>query len=275
MQGVLGAALGRLLRLPDLTGDLVVAGRTDAGVHARGQVCHLDVPDGAWAALPGRSTSAPEQVIVRGLRALLPDDVRVHRVSPAPAGFDARFSAVWRRYAYRICTDPAGAAPLRRYDVLAVRGPLDVAAMNAACADLVGLNDFAAFCRKREGATTIRTLLAYSWAIEDTADGELVTATVVADAFCHSMVRALVGGALAVGSGRRGTDWLATVLAGRRRDPGVTVVPPHGLVLEQVGYPDDARLADRARQARAVRVAGEAVDGRPAWQVGMAIEDGH
>jgi tRNA pseudouridine38-40 synthase len=134
--------------------------------------------------------------------------------------------------------------------VLGVRGPLDVAAMDDAAGRLAGLHDFAAFCRRREGATTVRTLLEYGWT-RDAAG--LVEARVVADAFCHSMVRALVGALLPVGQGRRPVTWPAEVLAARRRDPGVAVVPPHGLVLEEVVYPDAEGLAERAAQARARR----------------------
>jgi tRNA pseudouridine38-40 synthase len=259
VQGVLGAALAQVLRCPDPVA-LVVAGRTDAGVHARGQVCHLDVTTQSWQALPGRSDLEPAQSLFRRLNGVLPADLRIHGVRPAPPGFDARFSAVWRRYAYRISESPAGAPALRRHDVLAVpgtlggaQGRLDVGAMNAASSALVGLRDFAAFCRRREGATTVRTLLSFSWSREPCDDGELVVARVVADAFCHSMVRALVGGALAVGTGRREPAWLAAVADAGQRDPAVPVVAPHGLVLEQVGYPPDAELAARAAQARAVR----------------------
>jgi len=256
VQGVLGAALAQVLRLGEPPG-LVVAGRTDAGVHARGQVCHLDCPAEAWRTVPGRSSAPPEQALVHRLRGVLPDDVRVRRVGVAPDGFDARFSASWRRYAYRVCDHSAGAPPLRRHDVLAVTSPqLDVEAMNRACASLSGLHDFAAFCKRRDqasGATTVRTLLEYSWSRLPSEDGDLLVARVVADAFCHSMVRALVGGALAVGTGHRPPAWLAEVLRGRSRDPRITVVAPRGLVLEEVGYPPDAELAARAHQARAVR----------------------
>jgi tRNA pseudouridine38-40 synthase len=252
VQGVLGAALAQVLRLPDPP-PVVVAGRTDAGVHARGQVCHVDLPEDAWRAAPGRSTDPPAQALRRRLAGILPADVRVVGVAEAPTGFDARFSAIWRRYAYRVCDQPAGPPPLRRHDVLAHRGLLDVQAMNIGCTPLLGLQDFAAFCRQRQGATTVRTLKEYSWSRRATDDGELVIARVVADAFCHSMVRALVGGALAVGSGRREPAWLGDVLAGGSRDPGVVVVPPHGLVLEEVGYPPEDELSARAQQARAVR----------------------
>ncbi|HEY6795998.1 MAG TPA: tRNA pseudouridine(38-40) synthase TruA [Kineosporiaceae bacterium] len=249
--GTLAAALGAVLRTDPQSLGLVVAGRTDAGVHATGQVCHLEASRDAWAALPGRSGVPPEVALVRRLAGVLPDDVRVRAAGPAPPGFDARFSALHRRYAYRICDDPAGVPPLRRHDVLRHGRPLDAARMDAAARALTGLHDFAAFCRRRQGATTVRTLLEYSW---DRDAADLVVARVVADAFCHSMVRALVGAVLPVGEGRREVGWPAQVLARGVRDPAVTVAPPHGLVLEEVGYPDVAGLAERARQARAVRV---------------------
>ena len=228
----------------------MVAGRTDAGVHATGQVCHVDVPADAWAALPGRHGVTPAGALVRRLRGVLPADVRLHSAAEAPAGFDARFSAVRRRYAYRISDDPAGVPPLRRRDVAHWPRSLDADLMSAAGTSLVGLHDFAAFCRSREGATTVRTLLAYSWARD--ADG-LVVAHVVADAFCHSMVRALVGGAAAVGDGRRPLSWLSAVLVAGVRDPGLVVAPAHGLVLEEVVYPPDEQLGERAVVARARR----------------------
>ncbi len=248
--GVLLGGLATVLRTAEDDLALVVAGRTDAGVHATGQVCHVDVPSAAWAAVPGRSSLPPHASLLRRLRGVLPGDVRVHAATPAPEGFDARFAAVHRRYAYRLCDDPAGVPPLRRRDVVAWPRPLDPAAMQAAATGLVGLHDFAPFCRRREGATTIRTLLEYGWSRD--ADG-FVVARVVADAFCHSMVRALVGAVAAVGDGRRPAAWPGEVLAGGVRDPGVTVAPAHGLVLEHVAYPPDADLADRAAQARAVR----------------------
>jgi tRNA pseudouridine38-40 synthase len=251
VQGTLQAALATLLRLPAETVEVVVAGRTDAGVHAVGQVCHVDVPDDAWTGLPGRSALNPAASMLRRLSGVLPPDVRVQSVSLAPPGFDARFSAVWRRYTYRVCDHPAGVPPLRRHEVVPYPRPLDVAAMDDAAGRLLGLHDFAAFCRRREGATTIRTLLEYGWARD--ADGFAV-ARVVADAFCHSMVRALVGAVLPVGDGRRAAGWPAMVLAAGVRDPGVSVAPARGLVLSEVGYPADADLAARAEQARSRRV---------------------
>lgn len=249
VQGEVEAVIARVLRLPSLP-RLTVAGRTDAGVHARGQVAHVDLPARAWAAPPGRSERQPGPAFAARLGAVLPSDVVVHRASPAPAGFDARFSAVWRRYAYRIADDGAARDPLTRAFVVWHRRPLDVGEMADAARGLLGAHDFAAFCRPRPGATTIRTLLDFGWT--RTAAG-LVVADVRADAFCHSMVRALVGACLAVGEGRRGVDWPAEVLAACRRHPAVMVAPPHGLTLEEVGYPDDGALAARATEARAVR----------------------
>jgi len=251
VEGILTAGLATVLRTPEDELSLVVAGRTDAGVHATGQVCHVDVPRPAWDALPGRSDLPPAAALVRRLRGVLPGDVRVHAAAPAPPGFDARFSALHRRYAYRLCDRPAGVPPLRRRDVVAWPRALDAAVMNEASAALLGLHDFAPFCKRREGATTIRTLLEYGWGRD--GDG-FVVARVVADAFCHSMVRALVGAVAAVGDGRRPTHWPRDVLAAAVRDPGVAVAPPHGLVLEHVAYPPDAELAVRAAAARSRRV---------------------
>ena len=241
VQQTLADALGRVLRLPQPP-LLTVAGRTDAGVHARGQVAHLDTEPGAWAAA-GDSA-------LRRLSRLLPEDVRVHRIGPAPAGFDARFSALWRRYSYRVCDDPAAADPLRRLDTLWHPRRLDVAAMNEAASRLRGEHNFAAFCRRREGATTVRELLRLEWSRPAPA---IAVATVVADAFCHNMVRALMGALIRVGEGAQPTDWPARVLAAGERDPGVRVMPPHGLCLEEVGYPPDAELAGRAMATRRVR----------------------
>jgi hypothetical protein len=168
----------------------------------------------------------------------------------APGGFDARFSALWRRYAYRVCDDEAAADPLRRHETLWYFRRLDLAAMNEAGRPCLGEHDFAAFCRRREGATTIRTLRTLSWHRDDHG---IAVATVVADAFCHNMVRALVGALLAVGEGRRPPDWPGAILAAAVRDPAVRVVPPHGLCLEEVGYPPPEQLAARAAATRTVR----------------------
>lgn len=249
VQEVLSRALTTVLRAPEPV-RLTVAGRTDAGVHARAQVAHADVGPEAWAALPGRSDRTPEQAAVSRLAGVLPADVVVRSVASAPPGFDARFAATSRRYLYRICDRPERLDPLRRFDTVVSKQRLDGRAMDEAAQRLLGLQDFAAFCNRREGATTVRTLLAYSW---QRLDDGVLAATVVADAFCHSMVRALVGAVVPVGQGRRPVDWPAQVLAGRERDPAVAVMPAHGLSLEAVTYPADDALASRVRQARAMR----------------------
>lgn len=251
--GVLQAALEQVLRLPTDTMELTVAGRTDAGVHTTGQVAQVQVPVSAWQSLPGRSDNPPELALVRRLAGVLPPDLRVHRVGIAPEGFDARFSAIWRRYAYRLCDDPAGLPPLRRRDVLLVKPTglrLDLDAMNQAAAGLIGLHDFAAFCKRREGATTIRTLQEYSFSRDE---NDLVVAHLKADAFCHSMVRALIGTLLPVGQGRKPVSWPTEILAARERSSHVSVVGPSGLTLEEVGYPPDDQLAARAIEARRTR----------------------
>ncbi|WP_426563039.1 tRNA pseudouridine(38-40) synthase TruA [Angustibacter sp. McL0619] len=245
----LATALTTILRAPELV-RLTVAGRTDAGVHARGQVVHVDVDPGAWAALPGRSGRPPQAAALTRLAGVLPDDVVVHAVSVAPPGFDARFGALRRRYRYRVCDRPHELDPLRRNDTVVVKEPLDVDALREASQTLLGLRDFAAFCKRREGASTVRTLLDYTWCRRD--DGVLA-ARVVADAFCHSMVRSLVGAVLPVGQGRRPVEWPAQVMAVGVRDAAVAVMPPHGLSLEEVVYPPDDELAVRSEQARAVR----------------------
>ena len=254
VQQVLEDALSQVLRA-DPPVHLTVAGRTDAGVHARGQVAHADLPLAAWL------DAAP--VIVRRLARLLPPDVRVRRIGAAPDGFDARFSALSRRYSYRVCDDVTGPEPLRRHDTLWTRREIEIGPMNEAAALLLGEHDFAAFCRRREGATTVRELLSLSWSRPGPAvpgsgrpgpgAPSVAEATVIADAFCHSMVRALVGALLKVGEGARPPSWPAQVLTARVRDPGVPVVPPHGLCLEEVCYPPPGQLAQRALATRRVR----------------------
>jgi tRNA pseudouridine38-40 synthase len=217
-----------------------VAGRTDAGVHATGQVCHVDVPASGWTAL-GPS-------LVRRLAGLLPPDVRVRAATEVPPSFDARFSALSRRYEYRVTDAPWGADPLRARDTLAWPRPLDLGALDAAAAGLTGEHDFAAFCRRKEHGTTVRALRRLDWRRE--SDGVLV-ATVEADAFCQSMVRSLVGALLAVGDGRRSVLWPTGLLALTVRANEVMVAPPHGLTLVAVGYPaTEPEYAARAELTR-------------------------
>jgi tRNA pseudouridine38-40 synthase len=251
VQGDLEAALAMVLRLDSVP--VTCAGRTDTGVHARGQVAHLDVDESALVAAAGRSSDPPADALARRLNGVLGADLRIKAVRPVPDVFDARFGALWRRYAYRLADEAATVDPLTRHHVAAWGRTLDESSMNVASAQLLGEHDFAAYCKRREGATTIRSLLELRW--DRTADGVL-EGTVRADAFCHSMVRSLVGALVAVGEGRRASGWPAEVLGRRVRDPRVLVMPPHGLTLEQVDYPDDAALAARAAVTRRVRSSG-------------------
>ncbi|HEY7812135.1 MAG TPA: tRNA pseudouridine synthase A, partial [Nakamurella sp.] len=215
-----------------------------------------DIDPGALlAVIPRDRAGHPEPAragrlgLLRRLSGLLPPDVRVRSVRAAPAGFDARFSAVRRHYRYRIGTAQWGVEPVDRRYVLARPRDLDVEAMTLAARALVGLHDFHAFCRPREGATTIRDLQDLTVG----RDGDEVRIDVVADAFCHSMVRALVGSLLAVGELRMPAARPAQLLAARERTSAFAVVPPHGLTLVGVDYPPDHELARRARDTRAVR----------------------
>jgi len=239
VQGEIEEALRTVTRSGEASYELTVAGRTDSGVHARGQVAHVDLPGEVWA--------EHREKLLKRLAGRLAKDVRVWALDEAPAGFNARFSAVWRRYAYRVTDHPGGVDPLLRGHVLWHDWPLDVDAMNEAAQALLGEHDFAAYCKRREGATTIRTLQELSLVRGD--DG-IVTATVRADAFCHNMVRSLIGALLFVGDGHRTPDWPGKVLAAGVRDSAVHVVRPHGLTLEEVGYPADELLAARSKEAR-------------------------
>ena len=247
--GVLDEALSTVFRTPVR---VFGAGRTDSGVHASGQVAHLDVPaDALGHAHPRRPREGEPEFLplVRRLGRFLPADVRVRDIGRAPAGFDARFSALRRHYAYRISLAPYGVEPHLARFVTAWPRALDVDAMAAASRDLLGLHDFAAFCRHRPGATTIRDLQRLDWSRE----GDLVTARVSADAFCWSMVRSLVGALLAVGEGRRETGWCATLLGAAARSSDFAAAPVRGLTLIGVDYPPDDQLAERIAVTRDLR----------------------
>ncbi|MFF2275451.1 tRNA pseudouridine(38-40) synthase TruA [Agromyces sp. NPDC058126] len=261
VQGTLEGALATLFRREGVAPRLTVAGRTDAGVHALGQVAHLDVPASALAKVTrlrrGDASGALEHdraaVLLRRLTGILgtaDSDVVITHAEPAPAGFDARFSAVWRRYEYRIADDAALRDPLARGRTVWYPRALDVEAMDRAANRLLGLHDFAAFCKPREEATTIRTLQAYRWR---RGEGDVLVTTLQADAFCHSMVRALVGACVAVGEGKLAADDPERLLAAAERTSAFKVMPAKGLVLTEVGYPDDAELETRAVQTRARR----------------------
>ncbi len=233
VQETLESALQTVLRLAD-PASLTVAGRTDAGVHAIGQVAHVDLP-----------SEVVGGDLARRLQGVLPPDVSVRAVAEAADGFDARFAALRRRYRYRVADGSLN--PLRRHDTVRWRRPLDVGLMHTAATGLLGEHDFAAYCRPREGASTIRTLLQLDVARDAEA---VVVIEAAADAFCHNQVRAMVGALLAVGDGRRPVGWPAEVLAAGVRNSAVTVAPPHGLTLVAVEYPPDDELALQAQRTR-------------------------
>lgn len=245
VQAALEIALGIVLRLDKKSFQTVVAGRTDAGVHALAQVFHVDLPedfhlsDAALRALPRR---------LRG--ALGTDAISVHHVALAPPGFDARFSALSRTYEYRIADLAARKNPLHRKFFVVSPYRLDEQRMNELGVALLGLHDWAAFCRPRVAATTIRKLQSFSW-IRDT-EGVLI-ATVKADAFCRSMVRSLVGSAVAVGRGKITVDDVARVREQKARVSQWPVMPAKGLTLVSIEYPPEPDMAQQALDTRARR----------------------
>ena len=193
--------------------------------------------------------------VLRRLRRIVPEDIAIHDVGEAPAGFDARFSAIWRRYCYRLVGSQQVLDPLLRTQVVQTRHPLEVSTMRAGAQLLTGLREFAPFCKPRDGATTIRDLKEFT--VRERGDG-VIELHLLADAFCHSMVRSLVGALTVVGGSKRDLAWLEATAASDRRAGDVPLMPPHGLVLEEVGYPADDELAARAVQARAVRTLEDA-----------------
>lgn len=257
VQEVLEDALSTILRT-DVA--LTVAGRTDAGVHAAGQVAHCDIPP---SSLSQRSIDGDPQRLVRRLAKFLPDDIRVDSVAFAPAGFDARFSALTRRYVYRVTTNSGGALPTRVRDTAVWTKPVELDDLQDMAQALVGLRDFAAFCKPKPHATTIRELQSFIWRDASTeAEPSLYEAEVVADAFCWNMVRSLVGACLTVGEGRRETDWSATLLQATQRSSEVPLAPARGLTLMGVEYPADDELAARSAQTRDTRDASEVRGGQ-------------
>jgi tRNA pseudouridine38-40 synthase len=235
LQDLVEEAIARISRT-DV--ESIVAGRTDAGVHATGQVIHVDVPD----AMFDRELTYVD--LQYKLNRILDEDVRIMKITDAPEGFHARFSALRRCYTYKILDNNDVIAPLSRFDVASWYRPLDADRMNEASQLVLGHHDFAAFCKFREGSTTIRTLEKYEW--KRTDDGLLV-ADVVADAFCYSMVRNLVGAVVCVADGRKGPSWIAELLANKERVSDSLVFPARGLTLYRVDYPSDDQLLERAK----------------------------
>jgi tRNA pseudouridine38-40 synthase len=244
VQGELESWIRRILRLDEPV-QLVCAGRTDAGVHARGQVAHVDL--GSVLIIDGAALS-------RRLNKVLGGDCVIRRITAAPPGFDARFAAIWRRYVYRLSDGGVPPDPLYRSQIAQLNAEVNLDRLNEEAATLVGLRDFGAFCRRRDGASTIRNLL--ELAARRVPSGPMagvIECTVRADAFCHAMVRSLIGALVAVATGQRDHEWLAAITELGVRDSSITVMPATGLTLEEVGYPADHELAARVLEARALR----------------------
>jgi tRNA pseudouridine38-40 synthase len=218
VQGVLEEALGRLL---DSEPRLSVAGRTDAGVHAAGQVASFVAPDGVD---PLR--------VQRMLNGVLAPEVVVLEARLAPDGFDARFSATGREYLYRIDTGPVPDPFTARF-VWHRPGHLEIARMRAAARMLLGHHDFASFCRSPQApATTVRTLKTLAVSSSD----EAVDIRAAAQSFLHQMVRSLVGTLVSVGEGRLEADAIASILEARHRNAAPQMAPALGLTLVRVRY---------------------------------------
>lgn len=278
VQGTIEEALGRILGQRGGNGAsgtprLTVAGRTDAGVHASHQVCHLDVDDAALARCVGHMRLTPVQALATRLSRMMPDDVAIHDVAVAPDGFDARFSALERTYVYRIADARTPWDPRLKDFVWRTDRELDVGRMNAAAALTLGLHDFGSFAIANPGGTTIRDVKTAYWArvparpLLDTGMGEryrtpaaesgLLCFTIVADAFARNMVRSLVGACVQVGLGKRGVDWFAGKMAAPLREGSTGPIAPQGLTLEHIEYPADDELASRAEAIRARRTLPE------------------
>lgn len=239
MQFEVENTIGALIHELDLP--TICAGRTDAGVHARGQVIHFDIP---------RDHPELHRLTAERINKALPEDIRILSLGEAPYGFDARFSAIWREYSYTVCDSPLGPAPLRRHEVLPWPVPLDIDRLNQASQTLIGTHDFFAFCKERPFSTTIRDVHKLEW--HRNSEGYVVM-TIRADAFCHSMVRSVVGALLPIGDGRKPIEWTKQLLNQESKTSHVQTMEPFPLVLEEVGYPTDSELLSRQGQTRAKR----------------------
>jgi tRNA pseudouridine38-40 synthase len=234
VQGEIEAALEPLTRRRVA---IQVAGRTDAGVHALAQVAHFDLPDRDHL---GDEWNLSD--ISYRLNRILSEEIRIHKITLASKYFHARFSALTRSYLYKIADAGKLIPPILRYDITSWYRSLDVAKMNEAVTPLLGEHDFAAFCKARVSATTIRTLKEFTFERETNG---FITAKITADAFCHTMVRSLMGAAAYVGEGRFPPAWMKEILDGGERIGESLVFPARGLTLVDVTYPEDADLETR------------------------------
>ena len=243
IRSVQGEIEGLLSKIAGAPVDTVVAGRTDAGVHARHNVVSFELPDPV----------DPDR-IERSINSSFGGEIVATSVKVVPDGFHARFSAMWRSYRYLV-DDSGHPEPLARHRVWAVRWPLDVELMDAAAATFVGDHDFASLCRGQEGRSTQRTVVEAGWrrtggdgtgsdgtvsdgTVSDgtVSDGTVLVFAVRAKAFCHQMVRSMVALTVDVGRGRVPVDAVAGIIEARDRQAARGAAPPHGLVLWEVGY---------------------------------------
>lgn len=252
---------------------LVVAGRTDSGVHASHQVCHLDIPRPILDSCQGHMGSDPVLALKHRLIHLLPADIVLHNLLVAPPGFDARFSALERTYVYRICDHPEKMDPRLRGFVLPLETPLNVEDMNQALTACLGLHDYGSFATPNPGGTTIRKVRYAHWdrvqcqpsrRQSDSHDpalppeiplleSGLVYCTITADAFAHNMVRSLVKATVCVGQGKKSISWFKGKIQDPVREGDTGPIEACGLTLEDVRYPPDDQLASRAESIRARR----------------------
>ena len=231
------AALQAITRFPVRT---QVAGRTDAGVHATAQVAHFDLPD-----VDTHSNPWDEQDLLYKMNRMLADDIRIHSIIRAPKYFHARFSALSREYFYKIADANQVIPPLKRYDIVSWYRPIDIELVKRAIKPLLGQHDFAAFCKKGSKGTSIRTLEQFKIYREP---NNFISIHVIADAFCYSMVRNLVGAAVCVGEGRYEPEWMKELLDQKERVGESLVFPGAGLTLIKVNYPEDSMLQERMEQ---------------------------
>ncbi len=275
VQGEIERVLHTVLRVPedDRTEPLrlTVAGRTDTGVHASHQVCHLDVNEETLQRCVGHMDVSAHIALERRLQRMLPTDIAIHSIQIAPNGFDARFSALERTYVYRIADRSSEVDPRSRNFVLHIDDYLDIESMNQAAAMTIGLHDFGSFATPNPGGTTIREVKTAYWrrigerplVPDDMTMGEryrtpalesgLLCFTIVADAFARNMVRSLVNGCVQVGVGKRSVEWFAEKMATPLREGSTGPIAPQGLTLEHIEYPEDGLLAARAEAIRAKR----------------------
>lgn len=236
--------------------EMIVAGRTDAGVHARAQVFQIDVDNSAPLDITGTAMPAPQPQLVRRVNKMLAsrgiNDIVIRHCELTFPQFNARFCAQSRTYSYLIGDSVDTWIPTRT-DIARIVAPLDVQKMNDAAQSFVGEHDFLAYAKPREGASTIREVLSYN-VRRDLTTG-IIESTVVGDAFCHSQVRFMTGALIEIGRGRRDANWLRQGLDSGKRPVGLQLAAPEGLTLVGVDYPERPEDME-AQQRKAQRFRG-------------------